>query len=402
MGSGQETTFSPLDGDDGNPDYSASASSHVGTTFGVEIEFAVATLREDEEDPHPDDTRQVYGILAGRGETKWNGPSYDDTEKVQIHMRNSINTRLKRNGAVKSEMADRLKDTSSHWWVGDDSTVKGPDDLVSNTNYNYVAVEIKTPAFKYCIASLLEVQAVCEHLVNNYRIFAGRGRSASVHVHVGFGVQNYSICELRKVMAIWWVFEPQFYSLVSKHRRKNWYCRNIRENSHLSDHLTREGKRVRDGLERIMETDSIQELVELFRASTKSRSSGEGRLGFNVLNVQVYPFDMIFHANSTKKTIEFRLHEATVQAEEIKQWVCFCNNLVAFAAVVKTEKVHLWLRMHMDENEEPIGVGELLRALKMPEQAAWFEKKMERMREDGEEDVEYDSDGSDGSECFRL
>lgn len=31
-------------------------------TFGVEFEFALASLADDMEDPHPSDTRQVRGI----------------------------------------------------------------------------------------------------------------------------------------------------------------------------------------------------------------------------------------------------------------------------------------------------------------------------------------------------
>ncbi len=50
----QQMTFSPLDGEDGKLDYNPEAISHIGTTFGVEIEFALATLYEDQKEKDPD------------------------------------------------------------------------------------------------------------------------------------------------------------------------------------------------------------------------------------------------------------------------------------------------------------------------------------------------------------
>ena len=81
-----------------------------------------------------------------------------------------------------------------------------------------------------------------------------------------------------------------------------------------------------------------------------------------------------------KRTIEFRTHEGTLDAESIYNWVKVCIGLVDFAQEVETANLRAWLKYNAEKASEEYSVVVLLHALKMPAAALYYEKKLGNRR----------------------
>ncbi|KAH6669360.1 hypothetical protein B0J14DRAFT_657450 [Halenospora varia] len=65
-----------------------------------------------------------------------------------------------------------------------------------------------------------------------------------------------------------------------------------------------------------------------------------------------------------KKTIEFKQHESTLDAERVSNWIRFCVGVCEFADTVELKKLMPFLERHVDRVER-FGIGQVIAALGM-------------------------------------
>lgn len=181
-------------------------------TFGVEIEFALATVLhkeasgrgKNEEDPDPSDPRSVFGLTTGV-----------HSKEADNVRENIAKTLREQAGVVANTSIGTLDSPRVEAWVIDtDVTITVPDD-----KYLYHKIEIKSPPYYFSPEALMTVKQVCQVLSQNYRISCKR--SGALHVHGGNGFDGFLVETVRLFMATIWTYEPILEKLHPENRRKN-------------------------------------------------------------------------------------------------------------------------------------------------------------------------------------
>ncbi|CCD45720.1 hypothetical protein BofuT4_P047380.1 [Botrytis cinerea T4] len=287
-------------------------------TFGVELEFLLATLPEGGETPHPSDSRKVDAkILAD--EDSINHDIQRKLEEVGI-----LATVKESEFGNDNEVAANI---ATNWILKTDCTVD-PGKQSSNTRkYFEYGMEIISPPYYYDDASRRAVETVVRTLRYNYLVRVNE--TTGLHVHVGNGYHGFEWPILRNFMAIAWTYERQILLLMPEIRLKN-VC------------------------------------VAL----------GTRNAGFNISNLAP-PFRSTFG----KRTIEFRQHPGTLDSEGILHWVHICVKLVEKACHVKDEELFERLRADVERpigfgDENSVTTVDYLMWLGCPAQAYYYGKKL--------------------------
>jgi Putative amidoligase enzyme len=374
--------YSPLD--DGNGKLDCKPGEFPKLSFGVELEFSLAALPFDVKDREAPDGREVYGIIEEEGGP--NQPTVQLTlplllkkkgDRNHATQRHISNTLMKKGIRAIGEM-DRVHELADmpldRWIVTEDTTIKHPPLEGLRTVYEFQEVEMQSPAYLMTEGSLREVQRVCHLITCTYRTYSGS--STGLHVHVGNSTRAFTLETVQNVVAILFAFEPQLDTLHPEHRRKNGYCLPLRSNSRLALRMLEEKIDLRDILDEIYKTTSINQLIKLMSAS-----DGSGyKMGVNLGNLLEPYVDerCSFHRpdNDLKKTIEFRQHEGTLDPEAVYNWAKVCVNIVEFAQEVPTPKLQAWLRWNINQKVEEYPAVAVLYALKIPRCALYYEKKL--------------------------
>ncbi|PVH87356.1 hypothetical protein DL98DRAFT_354492, partial [Cadophora sp. DSE1049] len=241
--------------------------------------------------------------------------------------------------------------------------------------YKFRDIEVVSPPFHFCKEALNEVKVVCETLPSQYRLISNT--SCSIHVHVGNGTRGFTVPHIRSLMALLWTFEPQMDTLHPQHRvGPTRYNGSLRKHSKLGLKLQARGMNARDGLQRIFETEEINEIVDIL-----SLPSNQWRMphtmGYNITNLMENgtpdSYEDFIEAEHTKKTVEFRHHEGTFDAQAVTQWIGLCVRLVEFAEEIRPDRLRTWLEEHIDTDYNVI---QILEATKQPQAAEYYEKKL--------------------------
>lgn len=299
-------------------------------TFGIEIEFVLATFPTGMDDPHPKDLRPVKGIA---GDAKL--ASREGFLNVQTHIADTLNAH---NFEARSRIANKIEDFTV-WMVSRD-LLMAPDD-----RYEYYPVELQSPIFYSTEEGYDEVRKVVEVLTSNYRIHTNE--SCGLHVHVGDEDKGLPLEVFRNLLAYIWSFEPQLSQIHPSHRLSNSYCYSFGSLTELGK-LHYGGHPRKAGLERIIKAESFEELRSL---SVKKEQINRPGYHFEGLLPPLYP--------DTKRTIEFRQHEATLDAVRIVHWLRVCTGLIRYARRPR-EEVEKFCLENVDKS---IGECSLLRIL---------------------------------------
>ncbi|APA15945.1 hypothetical protein sscle_15g107150 [Sclerotinia sclerotiorum 1980 UF-70] len=372
--------------------------------FGIEFEFALATLPLGTEDPEPEDGRGIYSIDApvNYPETVTSTLSDIDRElNVQLHIVNELKTngitaasqiQLERDRkAWKNGSLDKEPDPSDIlWMVKHDDTIQFPTAQVKT--YKWYKVEICTPALMFSPWNLRHIWDVLGVLERRYRLNCNQ--SCGLHIHVGLGKKEFSLDVLKNLMAIIFTFERQLEQCHPSHRIKNKYSYPLRDYADINEnyepgknfscsdkhwkhnrYLERRrklptvpafGRSAKNSLTAIFNAKSRAEIVKIFR------SDEDVRLGFNIRFLdEPYP-------DSFKHTIEFRQHEATTAPKRIERWLNICCRLVdvarqtASASAEEKELFHQFLEEHIGQDVEDFGLVILLVNLGLMQEAEYY------------------------------
>ncbi|KAM0142567.1 hypothetical protein ACHAP3_001672 [Botrytis cinerea] len=322
-------------------------------TFGVELEFLLATLPEGGETPHPSDSRKVDAkILAD--EDSINHDIQRKLEEVGI-LATVKESEFENDNEVAANIA-------TNWILKTDCTVD-PGKQSSNTRkYFEYGMEIISPPYYYDDASRRAVETVVRTLRYNYLVRVNE--TTGLHVHVGNGYHGFEWPILRNFMAIAWTYERQILLLMPEIRLKNVFCKPL-------DWSPLVGGKIE--LTRLQFLNCILALTDNEQVCV---ALGTRNAGFNISNLAP-PFRSTFG----KRTIEFRQHPGTLDSEGILHWVHICVKLVEKACHVKDEELFERLRADV---ERPIGFGDensvttvdYLMWLGCPAQAYYYGKKL--------------------------
>ena len=164
-------------------------------------------------------------------------------------------------------------------------------------------------------------------------------------------------------MAFLWTFEPQL-DLLHPTRSRNGYCRKLRMDSVLAHAIKERKLTPLEGLEAILRAKTVNHIVDLMT------SPFGVRLGYNIKNLSegfVNDKGMFFdEAEVSKKTIEFRQHEGTMNPKRIRDWVELCVGLVDFANVVHGSTLEIFCKEHINDKLEDFSVTQVIAAAGLP------------------------------------
>ncbi|PQE32180.1 amidoligase enzyme protein [Rutstroemia sp. NJR-2017a WRK4] len=279
-------------------------------TYGVEIEYVLAHLKESREDPFPQDSRKV------------SGPEFNSAKLIN----DDIKTLL---GAAGIPALNEL-DRKSFKRRG-----------VAQDPYLYYGLEMASPPYYYEGDTLGVVCRVVQVLRKNFRVKCNR--TTGLHVHVGNGLNGFQPHVLRNILVMAWTYERQWQLMHSFERTQSPHACPL-SSSRLRSILPRASTRL-EFLNRILEYTDI-------KAMCRDLQGLDSRLGFSVRNLEL-PF-----RGETKRTFEFRHHEGTLDPTAITHWVRVCVKFVEKACRVKKEDEEDFFRKLRQDCMKPVGNGE--------------------------------------------
>lgn len=254
-------------------------------SFGIELEFAVAYLRQGEEVRDGQDKKtnnyqgtyaKVFSVPHGHSLKEFLENDIDDAnanaqtstqhssnnnndsdsedsdtsgsscywqsgdeDKVFARIRETINNSLDPSTSNANRVCLNLNKSHSKWDVVHDSTIRLPGDLFIKTRYKgvrWMGVEITSPALWNTPQSFAEVRNVIETLKQQYWMVIDT--SCGLHIHVSRGEDWPSLRELRRTAALLFAADPLLAQLHPEDRLKNIWCLGNRNNSRVSQGMT--------------------------------------------------------------------------------------------------------------------------------------------------------------------
>lgn len=258
-------------------------------TFGIELEFIVFYQRQD----------CVDAFFRAHGHS----PSIADYEEVLAQL---IVDELR---AKNFPVNDPHVDNSDNWTVSSDSTVglerdEVPRHLVGSQWY---PVELKSPAYRYRMEALSEVQRALDLMKEKFDIFVNE--TCGFHVHVGNRNRGFTVETLKNLALLVTVFERQINQLHPRHRNSNSWCDTPR--------LQFQSLNLWEVVEAIEAMPDIENLVLLM---CRNRQFG------GASKYQAYNFTNLIRGDL--RTIEFRQHQGTMDNLSICAWISMTCRLV--------------------------------------------------------------------------
>lgn len=245
-------------------------------TFGVEIEFYVATLRRNEEDPHG----LVEGIPPVLRLPRSAQPGRYVYGKVQDILDKYFSTSPQEGGIFLPPTVLKYRD----WDVGSDgSLLPTRSDLYDK--YTWIPVEIASPVQYGSPKGFEAINFAISLITSQFRCHVNR--SCGLHVHVGLGADRIPLEQIKRFATLSYAVEPLLYTLQHPAREINLNCKTLRYFSNLArsspeldDHVphnnpeyrntefncTQLGRERRHGEERlsVWETNNSQADVDAF------------------------------------------------------------------------------------------------------------------------------------------
>jgi hypothetical protein len=326
-------------------------------TFGVEFEFGLATILEDDGDPDDGDPR------AGRGIDVDNKP-----DELWSRSRNHIVNTLRQAG-IPAEAS--LHNYTSKAWKPDNIKAWGvkEDDTIrcTGTGYRYLATEVVSPPFYFSIEAIQEVKYVCTLLSNNYRLVCNN--TCALHVHVGNGRKGFNYETAQKLMATYFTFEPQIEQIHPPHRVDNYHCPKLRKSTLMTTKVINKLRTVRQGLARIFKGQEAT-IEELHKDTTPEVKGSYGETRRSAVTIgELLSLD-------EKKTVEFRQHEMTLDPMRVDHWIRLCVGIIEFSDTIEKDLLEQFLDTLIDQPVEDLSLREVLESIGLPREADFYARRL--------------------------
>ncbi|EGZ77069.1 hypothetical protein NEUTE2DRAFT_123687 [Neurospora tetrasperma FGSC 2509] len=332
-------------------------------SFGVELKFLLPLLVQGEEDPQPEDHREVSMTQLKDSEA---------TRREQIY--ESIAKSISQAGEKSTTISRITKDASherafwkSHWIVKKANSAEPTPEQANLEGYVWLSVEVSSPSLPAKDAETKpRIEAVLRSLFSGHRLVANY--TCEVHVHIGrTDGQSFSLATLKRLGTLLWMGEEQMRSIRNPrspnyHNVYTWgfetrkYSRLasraqelvLREHGSATcqDGVLVEDWQVADVLKTHpeMQTKDRKAIEELWKAESHMELgrllSGEKkpyrRLGFNFSAFGLEDE----RARNNPRTMEFRMMEGTTNINYILGWLSICSAL-AEVAVLRSDGRYL-------------------------------------------------------------
>ncbi|KAI0108729.1 putative amidoligase enzyme-domain-containing protein [Nemania sp. FL0031] len=189
-------------------------------TFGVEVEFVVASLPEGDEDPHKNVEGLPPVLYIPPGEM-----STDDGKRFTYkHVKAVLDEYFGTDPPVV-----KINDNKYEGWnvESDISIRQKPGD-----DYVFVGVEINSPVLYASTKGFDAVKLAVSLITSKFRCFVNI--TCGLHVHVGLGRNKLPLEHIRRLASLSYAIEPLLYTLNHPVRRVNSNSRTLRYHSVLA------------------------------------------------------------------------------------------------------------------------------------------------------------------------
>jgi hypothetical protein len=329
-------------------------------TFGVELEFLVATLPAEQADPDPHDRRRAYDVYMRR-DGCWENNATLQNAIAQVLQGVGLPAFSHETGNVDPVRGDR-------WCVTADMSVFN---LTGDSRYSWEPIEVQSPPYRFCRESLDKVELACRVLTANFRVVTNR--TSGLHVHIGNRDWGFPLDTVRRLFALLYCFEPQIGTLHPECRHGNIYAPAMRNNIVVDTETT-----PTQVIDWILSAPTLKDLHDGLRMYNGSRSAYHMQ---NLLPPEDYTsVDALVTAwegqnpiRWRKRTIEFRQHEGTLDGASVSAWVMTVAGLVTFAQSVDDTTLERMLTQHR-EGEQNYDIDQLLKDIGLEECAVFYKK----------------------------
>ncbi|KAI1272926.1 putative amidoligase enzyme-domain-containing protein [Xylaria sp. FL0933] len=191
-------------------------------TFGVEIEFMIATLPMDAVDPI--DATGLAPVLR-TPIIKDNDRYYGEytLAKVREALRECF-------GPGPKIDPDNIRDKFLDWQVDADPSIS---ETVPSLPYTFVGVEVSSPVQFATPEAFDVISRAISTITSKFRCIVDV--SCGLHVHVGLGEERLSLEQIRRIASLSYAAEPLLFTLHDPARKVNSYCRPLQDYSYLAD-----------------------------------------------------------------------------------------------------------------------------------------------------------------------
>ena len=294
-------------------------------TFGVELEFVLGYLLKSGWDRHLIESERQG---ASRNERSIELQAHDKRE------RNRIVLKLRETGL---DVNDVHETDYARWTVASDGSVSAREASLSlvqhwangtksvlteegRRNLLFCDVEVKSRVLPCNACSFQEVDKVVTAIVKNFPVFVNE--SCGLHVHVGNQRQGFPLQTVKNLATLVTCFEKQFNQLHPLHRLQAEYSMQQTTAFEPEDRDPWYIAGLIDGFE------DLETFLNTFGKDRTDKALFEHHWCYNFNNLQL---------SWTKKTIEFRQHAGSLDADTILRWVNFACALVALSHYVEKE-----------------------------------------------------------------
>ena len=325
-------------------------------TFGIEFEFAFATIPCDLSPPASEKNDGLPLAMRSCLPSS-QGPAllheaFDAINKVLSTF--GLRTKL----SSRSTRVSLRSHDKTHWHLDTDATIEGP-----NCDYHWLQIELISPVLQLIPTGIAEAMQVAGLIKRHFRV--STNDSTGMHVHIGDSSRGFPLEVCQKVMGFFYTFDTMMEPLHPPSRRDHHWARNIRDAFQLS---ISNSWSVSEALEAIFETTSIEELDFGF---------GGRRPAVNLKNLRNGG------VLRKKKTIEFRQHAGTLESERVEAWIKTVGGIVDWCRrATDTEYIEL-VEDSAEQQDQgdayaPGTAVELLKAIGLKEPAKYYGKRLKK------------------------
>ncbi|KAK7981746.1 hypothetical protein PG988_003984 [Apiospora saccharicola] len=233
-----------------------------GLSFGVEMEFMIPVILEEERDGTniDDELLPLLNVipLAPGEDVNGTRKKYTDVLNSDLAVRGWVedtlrDTLIELGVPVVDSEANLLSPNDANsqhvsadraywgWNITNDSSVKISECLTkaySGGKARWVSLELISPAYWATPKNLGEIRRVVGHLSTKLRVLTPE--SGGLHVHVGRGKSSFDLAELKRLAGLCYAAGPLLSQLHPASRHTNGYCQSNRLYSNLSHGMTAE------------------------------------------------------------------------------------------------------------------------------------------------------------------
>ncbi|KAI1472706.1 putative amidoligase enzyme-domain-containing protein [Daldinia caldariorum] len=191
-------------------------------TFGVELEFIILWLWDDEPDPYQEWANELPPILRIPRESSIPLPK----SHVDGMVYDAICDVLNRHGIPARRDPPRASEFRV-WNAKSDSSI-----YLTDEKARWTAVELVSPVESASPVAFKVISYVLNLIASTYRIKLNK--TCGFHVHVGDGEERMPLEDVKRVASLLWAADPIIATLHPSERRTNRYSQSIRERSPLA------------------------------------------------------------------------------------------------------------------------------------------------------------------------